>query len=341
MSDVKPALESAGFTVAQTSYGRFGILRFLTPFRWRRNKAISRVATDIRTARRSYKIDKGNDPKRMSVISHSFGTYVVGRLLTDYPDFQWYRIVFCSSVVREDFPLHQVLERFSHPLLNEIGTKDFLPALAESAGWGYGSVGSTGFNRPPVESRWHHGYSHSDFLTEEFCKDFWIPFLQGHRPKPADKPAQMPFLVRLICKLPLRWAIVILAVAVLFWSARAIEGNVEGFFQSVINKIVSKRPLNEDAPATNKDLTPSMIAIGFMKGKWEITSGGITTRGGGTWIKSLGRGVIRVEKDIVRISGQGFDCVYHVNLIYETMNWSFQAGDGRCPRSVTLRRVAE
>jgi pimeloyl-ACP methyl ester carboxylesterase len=116
MGDVKPALESAGFTVAQTSYGRFSILRFLPPFRWLRNWAINRVATDIRTARRSYKIDKGHDPHMMSVISHSFGTYVVSRLLTDYPEFQWYRIIFCGSVVREDFPLHQVLERFSHPL---------------------------------------------------------------------------------------------------------------------------------------------------------------------------------------------------------------------------------
>jgi hypothetical protein len=117
----------------------------------------------------------------MSIISHSFGTYIVGRLLTDYPEFQWYRIIFCGSVIREDFPFDQVLERFSYPLLNEIGTKDYWPALAESAGWDYGSVGSTGFNRPPVESRWHHGYAHNDFLTEDFCKEFWIPFLQGHK----------------------------------------------------------------------------------------------------------------------------------------------------------------
>jgi pimeloyl-ACP methyl ester carboxylesterase len=260
MSDVKPALESAGFTVGQTSYGRFSILRFLAPFRWLRNKAISRVAMDIRTARRAYKIAKGNDPKMMSVISHSFGTYVVGRLLTDYPDFQWYRIIFCGSVVREDFPLHQVLERFAHPLLNEIGTKDYLPALAESAGWGYGSVGSTGFNRPPVETRWHHGYSHSNFLTEEFCKEFWIPFLQGHSPKAADKPTQMPLLVRLTSILPLRWAMIACAVAVVFWSARVIEGNAGDLFLSFSDRLGSvtlttrqeKDVITSPAPTSNR-----------------------------------------------------------------------------------------
>lgn len=213
MGDVKPALENSGFAVGLTSYGRFGILRFLAPFRWLRNKAIRRVANDIRTARRSYKIEKGSDPKRMSVISHSFGTYVVGRLLTDYPEFEWYRVIFCGSVVREDYPLDKVLRQFTGPLLNEIGTKDFLPALAESAGWGYGSVGSTGFNRSPVETRWHHGYRHSDFLTEDFCKKSWIPFLEGNKPEPGDKPVQLPLSVRLGVMLPLRW--IFLAIAAL------------------------------------------------------------------------------------------------------------------------------
>lgn len=209
MDDVKPALENSGFAVAATSYGRFSIARFLAPFTGFRNKAIERVAKDIRTAIRAYKQDTGSDPKRMSVISHSFGTYVVGKLLTDYPEFKWYRVIFCGSVVREDFPLDQVLGRFADPLLNEIGTKDFWPALAESAGWDYGSVGSTGFNSPPVETRWHHGYRHSDFLTEEFCNNFWIPFLEGAKAKRADKSEQLPLAIRILAMLPLRWIILV------------------------------------------------------------------------------------------------------------------------------------
>lgn len=117
------------------------------------------------TARRVFR------PERMSVISHSFGTYVVGKILEDHPEFNWHRVIFCGSVVRDDFPFHQVLDRFDGPLLNEVGTKDFWPALAESAGWGYGSVGSHGFNCPPVDTRWHDGFGHSDFLTEAYCTD--------------------------------------------------------------------------------------------------------------------------------------------------------------------------
>src|SRR5215204_1433586 len=63
MDDVKPALEDAGFTVASTSFGQFKVVRFLwpeplwpEPF-WLRPKAINRVATEIRTARRSFIIN--------------------------------------------------------------------------------------------------------------------------------------------------------------------------------------------------------------------------------------------------------------------------------------------
>jgi hypothetical protein len=45
----------------------------------------------------------------------------------------------------QDFPFEQYLKRFTIPVINEIGTRDFLPALAESITWGYGSVGTHGF----------------------------------------------------------------------------------------------------------------------------------------------------------------------------------------------------
>jgi pimeloyl-ACP methyl ester carboxylesterase len=224
MGEIKPALEKGGFLVAPTSYGRYGILRFLSPFRNSRKKAIERVVADIRTARRARKLATGSEPTHMSVISHSFGTYVVSKILTDYPEFHWQRVIFCGSVVREDFPFDQVLERFGHPLLNEIGTRDFLPALAESAGWGYGSVGSTGFNRPPVETRWHNGFRHSVFLTEAFCDKFWTPFLQGEKPKRADKAAEMPAWIRAITWFPLRLLpVALLSVALPFGILQALN----------------------------------------------------------------------------------------------------------------------
>lgn len=223
MNEVKPVLQKAGFSVAATSYGKFGVPRFLS-FRRLREKAVRNVLRDIQTAVNVHKLDTGREPTKMSVISHSFGTYVVSRILVECPHIYWYRIIFCGSVVREDFPLESVLHQFSRPLLNEVGTRDCWPALAESAGWGYGSVGSYGFNRPPVETRWHHGLRHSDFMTAAFCSKYWIPFLSGQPPKPADPAVNLPLPIRAIAWLPLRWLILALLVLVTWgvaeWLAR-------------------------------------------------------------------------------------------------------------------------
>jgi pimeloyl-ACP methyl ester carboxylesterase len=214
MSELRHALEQTGFAVAQTSFGKFSLPQFLSPLTGSRDEAVKRVLGDIRTARTVFQMAHGFEPKKMSVIAHSFGTYVVSRILLEEPGLQWDRVIFCGSVVREDFPLDKVLARFRHPLLNEIGTKDYLPALAESAGWDYGSVGSTGFNRPPVQSRWHKGFRHSDFLTEKFCKAAWVDFLHGEKPSRGDEPSAMPPWIPILTAIPLRWLILaILAIA--------------------------------------------------------------------------------------------------------------------------------
>lgn len=223
MGEVKPVLEREGFAVGLTSYGHFGVARFLAPISALRTKAIDRVVSDIRTARRSHKFATGSEPKLMSVICHSFGTYVIGKILTDYPEFQWHRVIFCGSVVREDFRFDQVLERFKHPLLNEVGTRDFWPAMAESVGWGYGSVGSTGFNRPPVETRWHLGFRHSDFLTEKFCIDYWVPFLRDGKRMQGDKPAELPLHIRAMTWIPLRWIVLAACFSFAFGTAVALR----------------------------------------------------------------------------------------------------------------------
>jgi pimeloyl-ACP methyl ester carboxylesterase len=139
-SSLKETLIECGFKVAPTSYGMLNVGRFLLPVSWFRDQAVNRVLTGIKTGIRIH------EPERVSVIAHSFGTYVMAKIMADYPELRWHRIIFCGSVVSESFPLHQFLERFQYPILNDVGTRDIWPALAESVTWGYGSVGSYGFN---------------------------------------------------------------------------------------------------------------------------------------------------------------------------------------------------
>jgi hypothetical protein len=140
MDIVQPALERAGFSVAPISYGEFGVVRFLS-FPFLRRAAIGRVLGGIDTATRVYRDRTGLYPDRVSIISHSFGTWLILTILSLKPNLKFSRLVVCGSVLREDFNFDPVLHQFQPPMLNEIGTKDYLPAIAESVGWGYGHAG--------------------------------------------------------------------------------------------------------------------------------------------------------------------------------------------------------
>jgi hypothetical protein len=206
---VKPALEDAGLVAAPAGYGMYGLLRFLLPIEHFRRRAVEKVTRKIKIAMKIY------EPEHLSVIAHSFGSFIIARIIASEFQLKWHRIIFCGSVVREDFPLEQYLERFSKPIVNEIGTRDCWPAIAEAVTWGYGSVGSRGFQSPAVEERWHANLRHSDFLKTDFCNKYWVTFLRDGKIERADPPSPLPWYVRILARLPLRWGIVCLLVAAL------------------------------------------------------------------------------------------------------------------------------
>lgn len=207
MNGVGSALEDCGYQVASTSYGRWAIWRFLAPCAFLRKKPTTRVLRDIRSAINIHK------PERLSVISHSFGTYVMGDIILNNPDLYWDRIIFCGSILRDDYPVDHIASRFKPPLINEIGSKDYWPIIGESAGWGYGSIGSYGLNRPGCKSRWHAGKTHSDFLNPEFCRKYWIPFLQDGTIVRGQVATAAPWWIHLIAFLPLRWVLIFFFIA--------------------------------------------------------------------------------------------------------------------------------
>ena len=112
------------------------------------------------------------------MIAHSFGTFVIAHLIRKDFAIKFHRVIFCGSVVQYGFPFEQIQERFSKPIINEVGTRDIWPAIAESVTIGYGSAGTYGFRRPLVRDRWHNGARHGYFLDPAFCKTFWSPFSQ-------------------------------------------------------------------------------------------------------------------------------------------------------------------
>jgi hypothetical protein len=132
---LRATLERSGFIVESTNYGRMNIFQFLAPFSYFRKVAISHVANQVRI------VAQNHPHAAISVIAHSFGTYVVAQLMKQQFDIRFFRVVFCGSVVKYEFPFEQIQDRFEHPVLNEVGTRDIWPALAEGMTTGYGSAG--------------------------------------------------------------------------------------------------------------------------------------------------------------------------------------------------------
>lgn len=215
MTNIRPCLEAAGFAVEPTNYGRFDLLRFLAPLRAPKRSAVDKVWRDVRSA-----IEK-HPGKPVSFIAHSFGTLVVATILKEQFQFQAHRVIFCGSVVPADFEFESIDRRFTVPILNEVGTLDFWPVLAESVTWGYGSTGTHGFNRPLFRDRYHKNADHCFFLTREFAAN-WVPFLQRGEIPEGDGDAisaKTPWWVDTIAVLHLKYvlaAAIALLIAV-FW----------------------------------------------------------------------------------------------------------------------------
>ena len=202
---LRAELEGRGIKVELTNYGYFDLFRFWVPIPRVRASAINRILISIRDVRKLYPHAK------LSFLAHSFGTYIVTNILRQEFDFCAHRIVFCGSVVKYNFPFHEVADRFTSPIINEVGSSDYWPALAESATWGYGSTGTYGFRSPRVRDRWHNKINHSQFLTDQFCKKFWVPFFSDGNIVEADLNFEVPpRYIRLLARIKIRNFIIFL-----------------------------------------------------------------------------------------------------------------------------------
>jgi pimeloyl-ACP methyl ester carboxylesterase len=172
-SKVGTVLKKAKLNVAETNFGLLDLITFLLPVKYFRRKRIDKVLRQLRHAR----IESPN--AKISILAHSFGTYIVAEILASEPDITVHRVVFCGSIVPFDHPfVNEIGRRVTDRVVNDVGSRDIWPAFANSVTTGYGDTGTYGFRHPKVTDRWFTGYAHSDFLTPEFCEKYWVPFFK-------------------------------------------------------------------------------------------------------------------------------------------------------------------
>ena len=87
------------------------LLEFLLPVGFFRKRAAELVWTQIQRATQMY------PQAEISIIAHSFGTFIVAHLLQKQFMLKLNRIIFCGSVLRFDFPFEQINSRFNSPIL--------------------------------------------------------------------------------------------------------------------------------------------------------------------------------------------------------------------------------
>ena len=235
-NSIRRTLEQHGFIVEPLNYGRFNLIKFLLPIPFFRRTAIEAIKKQIRI------VVQNNPAAQISVIAHSFGTYVVSSVIREEFGMKFSRVIFCGSVVPHSFAYEQAQGRFAAPILNEVGTRDVWPAIAESVTLGYGSAGTYGFRRPLVRDRWHNGAKHGFFLSRDFCAKFWVPFLQdGKFVESDEEPEKTRTWINLLHIFKLKYVLMAGLVASAYFSISQVDS--DGCVSIQKNLIQAQLPL--------------------------------------------------------------------------------------------------
>lgn len=158
-------------------YGNFHPVKFWVPYVFRRGR-IKKVLTDLRGIR------KRNPDAEISIVAHSFGTYIVSKILKACSDVKFHRILLCGAIVDTDYDWSNVSGQFKEPVINDIGRRDPWPSVAKSWCWGFGNSGCVGFQNSLVRDR-HFTYGHSGFLNAAHMQKYWMPYLLDGRVVPS------------------------------------------------------------------------------------------------------------------------------------------------------------
>jgi pimeloyl-ACP methyl ester carboxylesterase len=188
-----------GVSVVPIGYGYFDVLRFLLPGPTRRTP-VERVRRELTAVRSAH-------PEAfITVIAHSFGTYIISRILADEAHPRLGRLVLCGSIIPQHFRWDLCSHRVDHkPILNECGTQDIWPILAGRVTWGYGPSGTFGFRSGSVVDRFHE-VSHSGFFRKEFIESYWSPIIGGGRAFDSGlvERSRAPRWQTLLSRMPIR-----------------------------------------------------------------------------------------------------------------------------------------
>jgi hypothetical protein len=166
-------LNAAGFKHEPLDYGFFRAVQLLIP---------SRRARQVTWFLNEYTRVSQPPERKVSVIAHSFGTYIVVGALEQYVEVKLDSIILCGSIVRRDFAWSRLIPSRVRCVLNDYGRLDSWVKFAEWFILDAGPSGAKGFiddASGQVQQRFRPRFRHSSYFYRLNYRDTWIPFLKG------------------------------------------------------------------------------------------------------------------------------------------------------------------
>lgn len=159
------------------------VFRFISPTTGLRRKFVEDVRTKINGLVFS---DQFKNRKKI-IIAHSFGTYIVSKILDENTNIKIDKLIMCGNIVRNDFRWERIRKLnfrdhgdgvgTDHAIINDFSPNDIWPVLAEACAFGYGNGGSKGIGDPSSVFDRQHSIKHGDYLDTEFADKYWVPFI--------------------------------------------------------------------------------------------------------------------------------------------------------------------
>ncbi len=168
--------KTSGIEYHSFKYGFFGIFFFIFP--------MIRIFHSKKFIKKIEHVIFDNPDKEIYIFAHSYGTYIISKLLEKNNDKIKINTLFLSgSVLPQNYDIHKNFGKSVDKIINDCGINDYVlitnkilvPFLGDS-----GRIGFSGVNNQKLINRFFKG-GHSlyfeDYQSKNFIENYWIPYL--------------------------------------------------------------------------------------------------------------------------------------------------------------------
>lgn len=160
--------------VYSVQYGHFDLVNLML-HRATRGRISRNIESQIST------IVERHSNQRVIVIAHSYGTYLLSHLFEKGKINNIYGAIFCGSIVSAAFNWSGLEKPLRAPVINDCGTKDIYPLVANAYFWSFGTAGRTGFHDNTCARNRYHNCGHGGFFSKNFTESYWLPYIERGR----------------------------------------------------------------------------------------------------------------------------------------------------------------